>query len=34
MECEPCLILAALVVVCLVLGMLYESFIHPVTILR
>jgi len=30
---EPLLILAALVAVYLVLGILYESFIHPVTIL-
>jgi multidrug efflux pump len=30
---EPMLILAALVTVYLVLGMLYESYIHPVTIL-
>jgi len=30
---EPILILAALVAVYIVLGMLYESFIHPVTIL-
>jgi len=30
---EPLLILAALVVVYIVLGVLYESFIHPVTIL-
>jgi multidrug efflux pump len=30
---EPLLILAALVAVYIVLGMLYESFIHPVTIL-
>jgi multidrug efflux pump len=30
---EPILILAALVVVYIVLGVLYESFIHPVTIL-
>jgi hydrophobe/amphiphile efflux-1 (HAE1) family protein len=33
LESEPWLILAALVAVYLVLGMLYESFIHPVTIL-
>jgi multidrug efflux pump len=30
---EPLLVLAALVVVYIVLGVLYESFIHPVTIL-
>ena len=30
---EPLLILAALVTVYIVLGVLYESFIHPVTIL-
>ena len=30
---EPVLIAAALVVVYLILGMLYESFIHPLTIL-
>jgi multidrug efflux pump subunit AcrB len=30
---EPALIAAALVVVYLILGMLYESFIHPITIL-
>ncbi len=30
---EPVLILAALIAVYIVLGMLYESFIHPVTIL-
>jgi multidrug efflux pump subunit AcrB len=29
----PALILAALVVVCIILGILYESFIHPLTIL-
>jgi hydrophobe/amphiphile efflux-1 (HAE1) family protein len=33
LESEPLLILAALIAVYLVLGMLYESFIHPVTIL-
>ncbi len=33
LESEPWLILAALVAVYLVLGMLYESFIHPITIL-
>ncbi|MGD0837272.1 MAG: efflux RND transporter permease subunit [Polyangia bacterium] len=33
LESEPMLILAALVTVYLVLGMLYESFIHPITIL-
>ena len=33
LESEPWLILAAIVAVYLVLGMLYESFIHPVTIL-
>jgi multidrug efflux pump subunit AcrB len=33
LESEPWLILAALIAVYLVLGMLYESFIHPVTIL-
>ena len=31
---EPTLILAALLVVYIVLGMLYESYIHPITILR
>jgi multidrug efflux pump subunit AcrB len=30
---EPLLILAALVVVYIVLGVLYESYIHPITIL-
>src|SRR5205814_9275194 len=30
---EPILILAALVTVYIVLGILYESFIHPITIL-
>ncbi len=30
---EPILILAALVAVYIVLGMLYESYIHPITIL-
>src|SRR5258706_7963674 len=30
---EPILILAALVTVYIVLGMLYESYVHPVTIL-
>ena len=30
---EPLLILAALVAVYIVLGILYESFIHPITIL-
>src|SRR5690606_8708198 len=30
---EPWLILAAIVVIYIVLGVLYESFIHPVTIL-
>ena len=30
---EPLLILAALVVVYVILGVLYESFIHPLTIL-
>ena len=30
---EPLLILAALVTVYIVLGMLYESYIHPITIL-
>ncbi len=33
LENEPILILAALVTVYLVLGVLYESFIHPITIL-
>lgn len=33
MKNQPLLILAALVTVYLVLGMLYESFIHPLTIL-
>ena len=30
---EPMLILAALVTVYIVLGVLYESYIHPITIL-
>src|SRR5581483_12473029 len=30
---EPILIAAALIVVYIILGMLYESFIHPLTIL-
>ncbi len=30
---EPILILAALVTVYIVLGVLYESYIHPITIL-
>ena len=30
---EPVLILAALLTVYIVLGMLYESYIHPITIL-
>src|SRR5208282_4467826 len=30
---EPLLILAALITVYIVLGVLYESFIHPITIL-
>ena len=33
LESEPLLILAALVVVYIILGMLYESYIHPLTIL-
>jgi len=33
LESEPWLILAALITVYLVLGMLYESFVHPITIL-
>ncbi len=33
LETEPLLILAALVAVYIVLGMLYESYIHPITIL-
>ncbi|MGH8749689.1 MAG: efflux RND transporter permease subunit, partial [Burkholderiales bacterium] len=33
LQTEPYLILAALVVVYIVLGMLYESYIHPLTIL-
>ncbi len=33
LKTEPLLILAALVAVYIVLGMLYESFIHPITIL-
>jgi hydrophobic/amphiphilic exporter-1 (mainly G- bacteria), HAE1 family len=33
LESQPVLILAALVVVYIVLGMLYESYIHPITIL-
>ena len=32
-DSTPSLILAAIVVVYVVLGMLYESFIHPITIL-
>ena len=31
---EPVLILAALVVVYVILGVLYESFVHPITILH
>ena len=30
---QPCLILAALVTVYIVLGILYESYVHPITIL-
>jgi HAE1 family hydrophobic/amphiphilic exporter-1 len=30
---EPALIAAALVVIYIILGMLYESFVHPLTIL-
>jgi multidrug efflux pump subunit AcrB len=30
---EPALVAAALIVVYIILGMLYESFIHPLTIL-
>jgi multidrug efflux pump len=33
LEAEPWLILAAIVVIYIVLGVLYESFVHPVTIL-
>ena len=33
LQTEPLLILAALVAVYIVLGMLYESFVHPITIL-
>ena len=33
LENEPYLILAALLTVYIVLGMLYESYIHPITIL-
>ena len=33
LKSEPLLILAALIAVYLVLGMLYESYIHPITIL-
>jgi multidrug efflux pump len=33
LESEPLLILAALVAVYIVLGMLYESYVHPITIL-
>ena len=33
LEAEPWLILAAIVVIYIVLGVLYESFIHPITIL-
>ncbi len=33
LKTEPYLILAALVVVYIILGMLYESYIHPLTIL-
>jgi multidrug efflux pump len=33
LEAEPYLILAAIVVIYIVLGVLYESFVHPVTIL-
>ena len=33
LESEPYLILAALVVIYIVLGVLYESYIHPITIL-
>ncbi len=33
LQSEPLLILAALVVVYIILGMLYESYIHPLTIL-
>jgi hydrophobe/amphiphile efflux-1 (HAE1) family protein len=33
LQSEPLLVLAALVMVYIVLGMLYESYIHPVTIL-
>ena len=33
LKSEPLLILAALVVVYIILGMLYESYIHPLTIL-
>ena len=33
LKSQPYLILAALVVVYIILGMLYESYIHPLTIL-
>src|SRR5438445_2799035 len=33
LKSEPALVAAALVVVYIILGMLYESFIHPLTIL-
>jgi len=33
LKSEPFLILAALVVIYIVLGVLYESYIHPITIL-
>ncbi len=33
LESQPILILAALITVYIVLGMLYESYIHPITIL-
>jgi multidrug efflux pump len=33
MSTQPLLILAALVTIYIVLGMLYESLIHPITIL-
>ena len=33
LQSEPFLILAAIVVIYIVLGVLYESYIHPITIL-
>ena len=34
LQIEPCLIAAAIIAVYIVLGILYESYIHPITILR